>query len=136
MEFTRGNRAIRDHAEDGKDLHLFESLGKGHRYLGMFACSTWEYRQGTDLKGDERRVIVFHLIQPKEEEEQEEPPPPLPEFTLDQLRQRALEATSQAKKSTPQEAKGYYYKWSIAAPNSPLTHAKSNVTRIKKKTVI
>src|SRR5215212_5641097 len=76
MEFTRGNRAIRDHAEDGRDLHLFESLGKGYRYLGRFACSTWEYRQGTDSKGDERRVKVFHLIQPKEEEEEQEAPPP------------------------------------------------------------
>ena len=136
MEFTRGNRAIRDHAEDGKDLHLFESLGKGHRYLGMFACSTWEYRQGTDLEGDERRVIVFHLIQLKEEEEQEAPPPPLPEFTLDQLRQRALEATSQAKKSTPQEAKGYYYKRSIAAPKRPLTTARNSTKSTKKKTVM
>lgn len=28
QQFTHGNRAIRDHAKDGKDLHLFESLGK------------------------------------------------------------------------------------------------------------
>jgi len=64
--FTRGNQAIRDHAKEGKDLHLFESLGKGkgYRYLGMFACSTWEFRRGLDVNGDERRVIVFHLIQP------------------------------------------------------------------------
>src|SRR4028118_1104834 len=66
MEFTRGNRAIIDHATDGKELHLFESLGKGqgYRYLGMFACSTWEYRLGVDLNSNERQVIVFHLMQP------------------------------------------------------------------------
>ena len=43
MEFVRGNRAIRDHAQDGKVLQLFESLGKGLgcRYLGEFACASW-----------------------------------------------------------------------------------------------
>ena len=67
MEFSRGNRAIRDHALDGNDIHLFQAPGKGegYRYLGRFACSTWEFRRGTDLNGDERRVIVFHLIQPE-----------------------------------------------------------------------
>ena len=71
MEFVRGNRAIRDHAIEGKDIHLFQALGKGegYRYLGRFACSTWEFRSGTDLNGDERRVIVFHLIQPEDDEE-------------------------------------------------------------------
>jgi len=29
MEFVRGNKAIRDHAAGGKDLLLFEALGKG-----------------------------------------------------------------------------------------------------------
>jgi 5-methylcytosine-specific restriction protein A len=39
MEFVRGNRAIRDHALDGKDLHLFQALGKGegYRYLECIA---------------------------------------------------------------------------------------------------
>ena len=33
MEFTRGDWVSRDHAENGKDLHLFESLDEGYRYL-------------------------------------------------------------------------------------------------------
>jgi 5-methylcytosine-specific restriction protein A len=33
MQFTRGDRASRDHAENGKDLHLVESLDEGYRYL-------------------------------------------------------------------------------------------------------
>ena len=74
MEFVRGNRAIRDHALDGKDLHLFQALSKGggYRYLGRFVCSTWEFREGVDVNGDERRVIVFHLIQPEDDEEASE----------------------------------------------------------------
>src|SRR5829696_4057435 len=92
MDFVRGNRAIRDHALDGKDLHLFQSLGKGegYRYLGRFACPTWEFREGVDVNGDRRRAIVFHLIQPEDDAE-----PTIPtqsSGTLSQRRQRALNA--------------------------------------------
>lgn len=124
MEFTRGNRAIRDHATDGKELHLFEALGKGqgYRYRGMFACSTWEYRPGIDLNGDERQVIVFHLMQPSKEEQEAPSPPPL--MTLDQLRQRALEAASQAEQKKPQEAKSLYYNRSAAVRQYVLARAR------------
>ncbi len=39
MEFVRGNRAIRDHITDGRDLLLFEaSRTKGlYRFVGCFA---------------------------------------------------------------------------------------------------
>lgn len=124
MEFTRGNRAIRDHAKDGKDLHLFESLGKGrrYRYLGMFTCPTWEYRQGIDLNGDERQVIVFHLVQPSEEEQGASSAPP-PSVPLDQLRQPALEAASRAEQSKPQKAKDLYYKRSATVREYVLARA-------------
>lgn len=108
MEFRAGNRAIRDHAAEGKDLHLFESLGKGrgYRYLGEFACATWEYREGIDRDGDLRRVIVFHLLKP----ESEEPASPFTDsLTLGQLRQRAFQAASQAEKKAPTEARNFYY---------------------------
>lgn len=108
MEFRAGNRAIRDHAVEGKDLHLFESLGKGrgYRYLGEFACTTWEYREGIDRDGDLRQVIVFHLLKP----ESEEPTSPLTDsLTLGQLRQRAFQAASQAEKKDPKEARNFYY---------------------------
>jgi 5-methylcytosine-specific restriction enzyme A len=29
MQFVGGNRAVRDHAADGKELHLFQALGNG-----------------------------------------------------------------------------------------------------------
>ena len=42
MIFRAGNKAIRDHRVDGKDLLLFEDLGKGNgvRYVGMFECAS------------------------------------------------------------------------------------------------
>jgi 5-methylcytosine-specific restriction protein A len=64
MEFSGGNRAIRDHAVDGKDLLLFQTLGKGKpvRFLGDFSCANYEYRTGADRNGKQRQTIVFHLL--------------------------------------------------------------------------
>ena len=122
MEFRAGNRAIRDHAVDGKDLHLFESLGKskGYRYLGEFACSTWEFRKGLDRNNDLRRVIVFHLLKP---ESGVLVPAVAGSTTLDQLRQQALEAASQAENTDPKEAKTIYYKRSAAVRAYVLSRA-------------
>lgn len=69
MKMTRGNRAIRDHQEDGKDLHLFEALGEGRvRYIGeaMYLDHHWEDRP--DVHGDMRSAIVFELaVEPTED---------------------------------------------------------------------
>ena len=64
MKFDRGNRAIRDHALDGKDILLFEMLGKGqpYRFIGEFACAGYEIGKGPDKNGDERDTIRFHLV--------------------------------------------------------------------------
>jgi 5-methylcytosine-specific restriction enzyme A len=122
MEFVRGNWAVRNHAKDGKDLHLFEALGnrKGYRYLGVFACSSWEYSQGEDLKGNERRAIVFHLIRP----EGSAPTADAADVGMpDQLRRRALEAGSQAVQKTPREAKRLFYERSAAVREYVLRRA-------------
>jgi 5-methylcytosine-specific restriction protein A len=65
MEFVRGNRAIRDHIENGKALHLFKSLGKGkdYEYIGRFVSHSWEIRQGLDVNKQSRQTIVFNLVQ-------------------------------------------------------------------------
>jgi hypothetical protein len=46
MLFVRGNKAIRDHVSNGKDLLLFRAIrkGQGYRYLGQFICTSWEFR--------------------------------------------------------------------------------------------
>ena len=66
---------------------------------------------GIDRNGNFRRVIVFHLLKPGIEE----PASPLTDsLTLDQLRQRAFQAASQAEKKEPKEAKSFYYGRSTA----------------------
>ena len=123
MGFVRGNRAIKDHAIDGKDLHLFQALGKGqgYRYVGRFSCSSWEYREGVDVNGDERRMIVFHLIQPEDDEEVTAPAPS--PGTLDQLRQRALDAASEPGEKDPKEARRFYHERSAAVREYVLARA-------------
>ena len=40
MTLTKGNKAIANHAADGKDSLLFEMLGKGQvRFRGPFNCA-------------------------------------------------------------------------------------------------
>jgi hypothetical protein len=38
MEFVRGNRALRDHADAGEDVHLFEQETGGLRYFGQMSA--------------------------------------------------------------------------------------------------
>ena len=58
MKFHAGNKAIRDHVPNGKDLLLFQSVakGQGYRFLGHFVSTSWEIREGPDLKGNLRDV--------------------------------------------------------------------------------
>jgi 5-methylcytosine-specific restriction protein A len=62
MMFTRGNKAIRDHIEDGKELHLFEYRAKGNvEYVGELVCTGYHFEQGPDTDGNVRQMIVFEL---------------------------------------------------------------------------
>ncbi|WP_454877419.1 HNH endonuclease [Serratia inhibens] len=65
MKFIRGNKAIRDHKENGEDIFLFEDnkKDKGVRFVGMFECDTWDYIDCLDYKKDKmRKGIVFNLF--------------------------------------------------------------------------
>lgn len=64
MTLTRGNRAIAAHAEDGRALHLFKTLGKGNgnAYVGEFACADMFERIQPDVTGQPRTAIVFRLV--------------------------------------------------------------------------
>jgi 5-methylcytosine-specific restriction protein A len=64
MEWVRGNVALRDHADNGEDIHLFEQvLPSGLRYLGQFVCVGFYERDDVpDRNGALRRAIVFELV--------------------------------------------------------------------------
>jgi len=63
MEFSRGNKATRDHIIDGRELHLFQQTRKGYvAYIGQMVCKGYAIRRGRDKKGNERNIIVFDLV--------------------------------------------------------------------------
>jgi len=110
MTFTGGNKAIRDHAKDGKDLHLFKQGGKGRvQYLGCFACSSWERRDAKDKNDKPRQAIVFYLAPSGQATA---PPSATTEdstLPLNELRRRALEAGTSAAEADPKEGKRILY---------------------------
>lgn len=63
MQFRSGNRAIRDHAGNGKQLHLFETDGFGHaQYLGQMVYNGHDLVPNVpDGAGHLRTAIVFRL---------------------------------------------------------------------------
>jgi hypothetical protein len=49
MQFKKGNKSIRDHLDNGKDIHLFESSSTAHySYVGQFVCTGAHDRRGPD----------------------------------------------------------------------------------------
>lgn len=63
MEFRVGNKAIRDHAGNSKELHVFKM--KRHDplvcYLGQMLCVGYDIVQAPDVEGHNRKAIVFRL---------------------------------------------------------------------------
>ncbi|MGO4765534.1 HNH endonuclease [Cupriavidus sp. 2KB_3] len=96
MVFKSGNKAVRDHAQNGQALHLFKSLGKarGQKYLGEHTCGVPKFERGIDKERRERDVIVFPLIPVNlaREIEQSEDSASTPRLatTLDEARRLAL----------------------------------------------
>lgn len=104
MQFVRGNRAILDHAVNGRDLHLFEEVKGGFlRYLGPMTCAGYSLVSNvTDVEGKPRTAIAFHLMPLDAVDNEAEPAPegaPAPDdmwtMPLAELRKTALQ--------TPQE---------------------------------
>ncbi|MBT2679271.1 HNH endonuclease [Bacillus sp. ISL-35] len=64
QEFKEGNKALRDHKENGKDVYLFEknhNLGL-YSFKGQLSLIDYHFGIGLDKKGESRRVIIFEFI--------------------------------------------------------------------------
>ena len=121
MAFTGGNKAIRDSAAHGKDLHVFETAERGFvRYLGNFTCSSWEWTTAPDTTGTPRKAMVFHLIPVQLEESAVSLRPTV---ALDVLRQRALESATGAGEANRSEAIRIAYERSEAVREYVLARA-------------
>jgi hypothetical protein len=64
QQMVQGNRAIRDHELEGRELHLFEAHGTELEYIGQFRFHDCYEADAPDVTGTKRRtVIVFRLEQ-------------------------------------------------------------------------
>lgn len=98
MTFEVGNKAIRDHRIDHKDLVLFEDLGKGKgvRFEGVFECMGWNRVDGQSKRGELRKLIVFDLVRVAAATSAS-PPTPVSSSTLaslPELREKAYDAAA------------------------------------------
>lgn len=126
MEMTAGNKAIRDHISNGKDLLVFDKAGSGQpvRFLGLFYCAGWETEQQPDRNGADREAIVFKLVPAAgietvmHDTTAVDPDAALP---LDTLRARALAAASSDQ--NPSQATNNVYKRSRDVRNYVLARA-------------
>lgn len=105
MSMVRGNKAIKNHLDDGKSIALFEQVSSGYvRFIGWAQYLDHHSEERLDRKVQKRQAIIFELlIQPETFEDVlstvEEPVKPLSDrefdsLSLEELRQRALKITS------------------------------------------
>lgn len=64
MTFRGGNKAIREHSQDGRALHLFRTLGKGkgQEYRGEYVYAGHRFEDGRDRDNNVRKIIIFTLV--------------------------------------------------------------------------
>jgi len=129
MAMTRGNAAIANHAEHGKDLLLFVEDGDMVRYEGQMLHVAHRAEPGRDVDGGPRSLIVFTLA-PAEEagvtsgfatEASTLPDADLQSDELPVLRRLALEKASQG--APPAEQRKNVWRRSQAVRRYALTRA-------------
>ncbi|WP_323919537.1 HNH endonuclease signature motif containing protein [Bradyrhizobium diazoefficiens] len=113
MTFVRGNRAIRDHMADGRDLLLFEAMKtKGnYRFMGCFAFAGWETVKAPDRDKQQRNTIVFELVPVPDSGPAPHVEPieaNLRDKSLNELRSLALAAAATPRTPSKESQRTYY----------------------------
>lgn len=99
MLMVRGNNAVANHTENGKDLLLFRKTKEGLRFEGQYVVEGILERPAPDTEGNMRNAFVFEL-RPLEAVIEAVDKMPIEPATgdLDAMRQRALAAVSDSPK--------------------------------------
>lgn len=68
MEFTRGNKSILNHKEDGKNIYLFEKTTESGywKFIDELVYVSYDYYPTKDRDGNKRNGIRFNLVRTKE----------------------------------------------------------------------
>ena len=94
MTFTHGNAQIRDHQQNGKELHLFQILSEGRvRYIDQMVCIGYNIRD-EDAKGTSRKIIQFELIPLDSVDASDKDVQSLLKENLETLKQKAMASSS------------------------------------------
>jgi 5-methylcytosine-specific restriction protein A len=129
MKFLRGNKRIRDHRKNGKELLLFKTKGKGKpvEFMGQFVCASWHEGRGPDVDGHDRSIIVFHLIRADEithfDDEKDNRADAIAQRSIEELRRRAYQAGGEPSQQRTSESSREYYKRSKAVKDYVLARA-------------
>lgn len=131
MSFKSGNKAIRDHVQDNKEILLFKILNRrrGVRFEGNFFCSYYETFRSLDVDAQERQAIRF-LLEPLGREVTDvfdgtgiDDRSPSQTVDLETLRERAYSALNPRKLATQQILKRNYNERSKAVRDYVLARA-------------
>ena len=114
MRMARGNRAVLEHAERGRDLHLFiETPRKRDRtvqYAGPMECIGFRHGQAPDIDGNVRETIVFRLAPVDTVQrgaEAAEAAEEVESDDLEELRRKAVERATEGEAPATQLRKAY-----------------------------
>lgn len=129
MTFQMGNKAIRDHMADGKDIYLFQSSTRAYvKFIGQMICVGFHYHRAPDYYGGERQAIVFQLMPvdlgrnaQSSEVDTEESIKEISSRSVRELRERAVASATLV--STPVERTTQYFNRSRAITNYALKRA-------------
>ncbi len=97
MVMHKGNESLRSHIDSGQIVHLFQTHGKGNpvSYMGEFNCLSYDWDRARDKLGNDRKVIIFDLMQAGLESAEDISPATLNQ-PLEVLRKKAYEAFSES----------------------------------------
>ncbi|MGN6145903.1 MAG: HNH endonuclease [Mesorhizobium sp.] len=92
MQWVRGNRAIRDHSQDGRSILLFRKTREGLKFVDEMVYAGHHITRAPDSEGNERDAIVFELRPLEAIGSAVDEAPPDTHDTIAELRRRAYEA--------------------------------------------
>ena len=127
MRMRGGNRAIRDHVTNGKDLLLFTALGKGRpvRFEGRFICCGYQIAPRPDRNGDMRDAFIFSLMRAEAIEQRADEPADHAAADLAALRGRAYAAAA-APSAGPKQTVATMHQRAAAVRDYVLARAGTN----------
>ncbi|WP_052730626.1 HNH endonuclease [Serratia liquefaciens] len=116
MAFTNGNKHIRDHKDNGRDILLFEYNKKrtGVKFVGLFECDSWNYTQCLDTEKKMRQGIVFNLFRVSSAQDVDNDTTTSEidqkKETLEQLRAKAIKSSMMTGQRKESDSKNSWFK--------------------------